>query len=252
MSDIDFWSWPPGAIDNAISELQQQYLPSLDRLDMAGLLKNEGLGKVAIVSSFGVESGCLLHFVSQLLPAAEVIFVDTLLHFPETLKYRDQLVEKLKLNLVTVAPHKKLLSTEDPRGDLYSLDPNGCCLIRKVFPLQDQLASYNSWISGRKRYQGGQRSNIPILERSGEHIKVNPLATWTKSMVINYMRVHEIPIHPLLEAGYRSVGCWPCTSIAVQSQEDRAGRWIGREKTECGIHLGPDGNFSRKRVGRSK
>lgn len=189
---------PPGAIDNVISELQYRYLPSLDRLGVAGLLKNERLGKVAVVSSFGIESGCLLHFISQILLAADVIFVDTLLHFPVTLEYRDQLVEKLKLNLVTIAPHKDFLDTEGPGEDLYSSEPNGCCLIRKVFPLQDQLASYNSWISGRKRYQGGQRSNIPILERSGEYIKVNPLATWTKSKVFNYMQLHEIPIHPHL------------------------------------------------------
>lgn len=241
---FDFW--PAGGLDQILSDLQEQYLPSLDALDIAGLIGDERLGRLALVSSFGAESIILIHYVAAMLPDIPVLFLDTGKHFPETLAYRDELASTFNLNIVNIVPDERLVAQEDPDGNLHALEPNSCCAIRKTFPLQDALIPFNSWISGRKRYQSKMRSAIPILERDGDKIKVNPLATWTPEDVAAYRDRHNLPRHPLEGQGYASVGCAPCTRPIAPGEDMRAGRWADMpEKTECGIHLGPDGRFAR-------
>ncbi|MDF0599280.1 phosphoadenylyl-sulfate reductase [Psychromarinibacter sp. C21-152] len=215
-------------------------------LDIPGLLKDTKLGRTAIVSSFGAESVVLLHYVVSVLPDIPVLFLDTGKHFPETLAYRDEVADALGLNLQVATPDSSLLEKEDPYGVLYGRDPNACCTIRKTFPLQDAIAPFDSWISGRKRYQGASRAALPILERDGEKIKINPMASWLESDVRAYFARHDLPRHPLEANGYPSIGCAPCTQPVAAGDDQRAGRWAHMpDKTECGIHLGPDGRFVR-------
>ena len=239
-------SWPSGGLDQLLSDLQEQYLPSLDQLDLAGLIADQRLGTRALVSSFGTESVVLIHYVVGILPDIPILFLDTGKHFPETLAYRDELASRFNLNVVNVAPDKRLVQQEDPSGCLHASEPNSCCTLRKTFPLQDAILPFDSWISGRKRYQGGMRSAIPIIERDGDKIKINPLATWTTEDVDAYRDRFDLPRHPLEGQGYASVGCAPCTRPVTAGEDSRAGRWAAMpEKTECGIHLGPDGRFAR-------
>lgn len=242
----NYTSWPSGGFDEALSELQERYLPDLGHIDIQGLIDDPALGALAIVSSFGAESAVLLHYISEIRPRTPVLFLDTGKHFTETLQYRDSLTKLLGLNLIVFRPNHDELSREDPNGDLHLKEPNACCALRKTFPLQDALSSYDSWISGRKRYQSKSRSTIPIIERDGEKIKLNPLALWKKEDLEFYFERHRLPRHPLEGQGYLSIGCAPCTSPVANGVDPRAGRWAQMpEKTECGIHLGPDGTFKR-------
>lgn len=239
-------SWPPGGLDPLLNDLQQLYLPELGRMDMAGLLNDTQLGRLCVVSSFGAESVVLLHWLSRIRPGLPVLFLETGMHFSETLDYARRLSDSLDLDLRMIAPEPGDLAQEDPRNMLWQSDPDSCCRIRKVFPLQDALADFDSWISGRKRFQASTRSALPVLERDGRLIKINPLAIWTAEEVAAYVAEHDLPSHPLTARGYPSIGCRPCTQPAADGADPRSGRWShSPDKTECGIHLGPDGRFRR-------
>jgi len=204
------------------------------RLAIEDLFKN----RIALVSSFGADSAVLLHMVSQIDAALPVIFIDTLHLFPETLAYRGELVSHLHLsNVITVTPEQELLSQADPETFLWSSDPDGCCDIRKVKPLSKALDGFEAWITGRKRYQAETRSELALFEAEGGRIKINPLAAWTDSDVVRYLDENKLPRHSLVAKGYLSIGCIPCTSQVKPGEDPRAGRWRGRGKTECGIHI---------------
>lgn len=240
--------WPPGAEDEGLERLASRHMAPTGALDLAGLLHDPDAGRLALVSSFGTESAVLLHVALRARPDLDVVFIDTGRHFPETLRYRDELRERLGIrSLVAVRPDAATLAAEDPDHLLAANDPNACCRIRKVFPLQDLLADYDGWITGRKRMHGGSRSTLPSIERDGRHLKVNPLASWDREQVQAYFEAHDLPRHPLEGRGYASIGCEPCTVPANDEANPRAGRWHGVDKTECGIHLGPDGRFVRAR-----
>ncbi len=195
-------------------------------------------GRIALVSSFGIESAVLLHLVSRIDRAAPVIFLETGKLFPETLRYRDALVDRLGLSDVrSVRPDAGTLASADPAGTLWQSDPDLCCWHRKVEPLDEALAGFPAWITGRKRFQGGMRSALPLIEREGGRVKVNALASWSAERLREYMAEHGLPRHPLEAQGYRSLGCAPCTRPTAPGADPRAGRWAGRGKTECGIHL---------------
>jgi phosphoadenosine phosphosulfate reductase len=239
-------SWPSGGLDDTLVWLQQRYVPDMRHLNIPGLLQDAALGSTAIVSSFGAESVVLLHYVSRIVPDVPVLFLDTGKHFPDTLCYRDQVTDELDLNLRIISPEAAGLEREDPHGTLHGRDPNACCTIRKTFPLQDAIADFDSWISGRKRYQGAARAALPIIERDGTKIKVNPLAVWTAEDIASYFTRYALPRHPLEAKGYPSIGCAPCTRPVAEGDDQRAGRWAHMpDKTECGIHLGPNGRFVR-------
>ena len=209
-------------------------------------------GDVAVVSSFGAESAVLLHLVAQVAPATPVLFLDTGKHFPETLAYRDALVERLGLsNLVILTPDPAELAARDETGLRWSYDPDGCCEIRKVRPLAAALTRYDATLTGRKAFQSSTRANLPRFEidtsdRLGR-LKINPLIDWHSADLAAYIAENDLPPHPLVEAGYPSIGCSPCTSKVAEGEDPRSGRWKGWDKTECGIHspvqLGPDGEL---------
>ena len=195
-------------------------------------------GRVALVSSFGSESAVLLHMVSEIDKAVPVLFLDTLHLFPETLAYRDELVARLGLtNIKTLKPDAQELAKEDPDNFLWASDPDRCCAIRKVEPLAKALKDYDAWITGRKRFQAATRAALPLFESEGERIKLNPLAAWTREDITAYFEKHALPPHPLVAKNYFSIGCLPCTSPVRPGEEARAGRWRGKSKTECGVHI---------------
>lgn len=194
--------------------------------------------QIALVSSFGTESAVLLHLIAGIDQAAPVIFLDTGKLFPETLQYRDALVARLGLQDVrSVQPDERALALADPAGTLWETDPDVCCWQRKVEPLDEALAGFPAWITGRKRFQGGQRGALPLIEHEGARVKVNALASWSAERLRGYLDMHDLPRHPLEAQGYRSIGCAPCTRPTAPGQDPREGRWAGRGKTECGIHL---------------
>jgi phosphoadenosine phosphosulfate reductase len=203
------------------------------------LIHNEFDGHIALVSSFGAESVVLLHLVASVEPATPIVFIDTLKMFGSTLRYRDEILARLGLTDVRVArPDPAVLTTHDTDSGLWLRDPDKCCAIRKVTPLARALSGFDAWISGRKRFQGGKRAELQLFEADGERIKINPLAGWTKDDVTAYRERHDLPDHPLVADGFRSIGCMPCTTRVAEGEDERDGRWRGQDKTECGIHLG--------------
>lgn len=206
------------------------------------LLKERMAGEVAVVSSFGAESAVLLHLVAQVDPATPVLFLETGKHFPETLAYRDLLVERLGLtNLINLVPDAEELAKKDESGLRWSYDPDGCCEIRKVRPLAKALLDYDASITGRKAFQASTRSSLPRFEvdttDAQGRLKINPLIDWSPEDIAAYIEANDLPPHPLVAEGYPSIGCMPCTSKVAAGEDPRSGRWKGWDKTECGIHV---------------
>jgi phosphoadenosine phosphosulfate reductase len=232
----------------ASSALVAASLPPADELDRAlreasphdvisAALKTVGRTGLALVSSFGTESAALLKVMADVDRAIPVIFLDTGWLFPETLAYRDVLIEKLGLaDVRSVKPSEETLLREDSQGELWYSNPDACCRIRKVEPLGRALKPFSAWINGRKRFQGGLRADIAVVEQDGARLKFNPFANVSREQIEMIFAQAALPPHPLATSGFQSVGCMPCTSRAAPNEDARAGRWRGRGKTECGIH----------------
>jgi phosphoadenosine phosphosulfate reductase len=194
--------------------------------------------RLALVSSFGAESAVLLHMAAALKPDIPVLFLDTGMLFGQTLDYRQRLVARLGLSDVRdLRPQYQDLAVHDPSADLWKTDTDTCCHIRKVLPLDRALAGFDGWVTGRKRFQGGDRMRLRVVELGEGRIKFNPLANWSKAQLDAYAVEHDLPAHPLVEFGYPSIGCWPCTTPVEEGEDVRAGRWAGTDKSECGIHV---------------
>ena len=200
-------------------------------------LKTVGREQLALVSSFGTESAALLKVMADVDPAIPVIFLDTGWLFEETLAYRDTLIATLGLRDVrSVRPLDEALSRGDPDRELWFTDPDACCRIRKVELLARALKPFSAWINGRKRFQGGARAEISVVEEDGEKLKFNPFANVSREEIAAIYKLSQLPAHPLVASGYQSVGCMPCSSRSSADEDARAGRWRGRSKSECGIH----------------
>ena len=173
----------------------------------------------------------LIDVVASAAPQAEVVFLDTQYHFPETLAYMEQVRHRYGLNVRVVRP-------EVEPDDRWRHDPDGCCRVRKVEPLRRALAGKAAWISGLRRADAPSRAEAPVVgyDLTRQAVKVNPLATWSDDDVATHVAARDLPTHPLAAAGYASIGCWPCTRPVGEGEEARAGRWSGSAKTECGLH----------------
>jgi len=223
-------------------------LPSAETLNLAlqaaspaevidAALRAIGRDQLALVSSFGTESAALLKVMADVDPAIPVIFLDTGWLFEETLAYRDTLIAQLGLSDVrSIKPLDANLDRDDPERELWFSDPDKCCFIRKVEPMARALAPFGGWINGRKRFQGGLRADIPVVESDGARLKFNPFANVSREDIEAIYATAKLPPHPLVASGFLSVGCMPCTSRSDAGEDARAGRWRGRAKTECGIH----------------
>jgi len=193
--------------------------------------------RLALVSSFGAESAVLLHLAAQVKPDLPILFLDTGMLFGQTLDYRHDLARRLGLTGVRdLRPRFEDLALTDPNADLWQKDTDACCHIRKVLPLDRALEGFDGWVTGRKRFHGGARLSLPVVEASEGKVKFNPLASWGQAELDDYAALHALPAHPLVAAGFASVGCWPCTQPTQEGADVRAGRWAGSQKTECGIH----------------
>lgn len=215
-------------------ELREATAQDILRISM----EREWPDEMTYVSSFGAESACMLGLIAETNPDLPVIFLETGMHFPQTLDYRDELIEKLGLTGVrNITPDAEHLANEDPKNVLWRIDTDACCDIRKVRPLEPALEGFNAWITGRKRFHGGARLSLPVFEHASGRYKINPLASWTPEDVSDFLESRDLPKHPLVAQGYPSIGCWPCTQPARNASDVRSGRWAGQDKTECGLHI---------------
>jgi phosphoadenosine phosphosulfate reductase len=207
------------------------------------LLSTTRAEDVCVTSSFQAEDMVVVHMVREVLPNVPVIFLDTGYHFAETYEYRDRLAQEWGLNLVNVVPQLTVAEQESQFGILNQTAPDRCCGMRKVGPLFASLEPYRLWFTGLRKEQAKTRANLQPVDTftlpTGKQLeKVSPLADWTTRDVWQYAAEHNIPLMKLYDKGYTSIGCEPCTSLPLDPNDPRSGRW-GGHKTECGIHVQP-------------
>jgi phosphoadenosine phosphosulfate reductase len=191
----------------------------------------------AITSSMA--DGLLAHLAGRVIPGVHVVFLDTGYHFAETIGTRDWVTGVLPVTLVDVTPPQTVAEQDRSLGPkLYERDPDLCCELRKVKPLAEALAGYAAWGSGIRRDESATRADTRLVDWDARRgmVKVNPMAAWTQDVADAYIAEHQVPVNPLFELGYGSIGCAPCTRPVATREDPRAGRWAGRGKTECGIH----------------
>ena len=206
--------------------------------------------RFTVTSSFGAESAVLLHMVSQVAPDVPVVFLDTDFHFSETIDYRRRLARELGVTVLDVRPALSPAQQAQRFGEaLFERDPDRCCALRKTEPLRRALTMYDGWATGVRRVQTPERAATPIVEARRHDdrwlVKVAPLAAWTDEDVLEYQIRNDLPFHPLVSKGYRSIGCEPCTLPVADDMDARAGRWSAFGKTECGLHLADDDRTDR-------
>ncbi len=198
-------------------------------------------GEPCVTSSFQTECMVLVHMVTRRRPDIPVLFLDTGYHFAKTYEYRDHMAARFNLNLINLRSAKSVAQQESEFGILYQSAPDRCCGMRKVEPLFSGLANYDVWFTALRRDQSPTRANLRekgdfLLPNGKAMLKVSPLADWTARDVWAYLKHHDIPALPLYDQGYTSIGCQPCTSLPLDPDNPRSGRWSGR-KLECGIHI---------------
>jgi len=245
-------------------DIRREATEASERLESAGPEEIvrwawETLGdRVVLSSSFGADASALLHLVSEVAPEMRVAFLDTGWHFRETLNLRHEIEKKLKLNIVDLKPkggHEAFLAEH---GRLWESDTDSCCTFNKTMPwhrflldggAQDTKGDtdrIHGWMAGLRRESGGVRADIKIIEIVGindektnevvEFLKIHPMANWTKREIWGHIYKHDVPYHPLTNQGYKSIGCWPCTRAIGDGEDERSGRWSGKQKVECGLH----------------
>jgi phosphoadenosine phosphosulfate reductase len=185
-----------------------------------------------------MSDGVLSHVAGRAVPGITVLFLDTGYHFPETIGTRDAIAATYPVNVETVTHPLRVPEHEAEYGRLYEIDPDLCCAIRKIWPLDRALQPYDAWAGGVRRAELASRADTPVVawDSKRRKVKVNPLATWTDEQVAAYVAEHDILVNPLRQIGYTSIGCAPCTRPVATGEDPRSGRWAGLAKTECGIH----------------
>jgi phosphoadenosine phosphosulfate reductase len=207
-------------------------------------LREEFAGKTAVVSSFGAESAVLLKLVADIDPNTPILFLNTGKLFGETLRYRDRLQDVLGLGDVrSLSPSLAERETKDPEGTLWSRNADACCDFRKTIPLNRALEPFQAQITGRKRFQTRERADMLPVEYFDGRYRFNPLWQWDLQQLEAFSERNNLPRHPLVEDGYPSIGCMPCTRRVQAGEDYRAGRWSGLDKDECGIHLTDGGGI---------
>ena len=193
--------------------------------------------RICVTSS--MTDAVIIHLASAVQPGIDVIFLDTGYHFAETLRFRRDVAARLDVTVVDVTPDLTVAEQDATYGaQLYARDPDTCCTLRKVFPLQQALEPYDAWVSGVRRDESASRAATPVVgwDAARGKVKINPLAAWTQEQVDTYAAVHGLRVNPLKQLGFASIGCAPCTRAVAPGEDPRAGRWAGFAKTECGLH----------------
>jgi phosphoadenosine phosphosulfate reductase len=186
-----------------------------------------------------MEDAVVAHLASRALPGVDVVFLDTGYHFPETIGTRDAVAAVMDVNVITLTPRQTVAEQDAGYGPrLHDRDPDRCCALRKVAPLEEGLRGYDAWATGLRRDESPTRANTPVVswDARRQKVKIAPIARWTQDDVERYVAEHGVLTNPLLMDGYASIGCAPCTRRVLEGEDARAGRWAGLGKTECGIH----------------
>jgi phosphoadenosine phosphosulfate reductase len=187
-----------------------------------------------------MEDAVVAHLASRAAPGVHVVFLDTGYHFPETIGTRDAVAAVMDVEVITLTPRQSVAEQDAEYGPkLHDRDPDLCCAMRKVAPLEEGLRAYDAWATGLRRDESPTRANTPVVgwDERRQKVKISPIARWNQSDVDAYIAEHGVLTNPLLSDGYASVGCAPCTRRVLEGEDARAGRWSGRGKSECGIHL---------------
>ncbi|OOL30277.1 phosphoadenosine phosphosulfate reductase [Rhodococcus rhodochrous] len=223
-----------------LRELAAQGAATLDGASARELLQwtEENFGDSYIVAS-NMQDGVLVHLAAQVHPGVDVLFLDTGYHFAETLGTRDAVAQVYGVNVVEAKAQQTVAEQDALLGkDLFARDPNECCRLRKVVPLKETLRGYQAWVTGIRRVEAPTRANAPLISFDDAFglVKINPIAAWSDEDMQNYIDEHGILVNPLVDEGYPSIGCAPCTAKPLPGADPRSGRWAGRAKIECGLH----------------
>jgi phosphoadenosine phosphosulfate reductase len=223
-----------------LAEIAYAAQPTLDGAPAEAVIEwaAEQFGPRFCVTS-SMADGVVAHLASRVAPGVDVVFLDTGLHFPQTLRVRDEVAATMPVRVLSIQPVQTVGQQDAEHGPrLFNRDPDACCAMRKVEPLERALAGYDAWAAGLRRGETAARANVREVdfEASRGKVKVAPLARWTDADVAAYIEKYQIPVNELLNQGYGSVGCWPCTRKVRPGEDPRAGRWAMFDKTECGLH----------------
>jgi phosphoadenosine phosphosulfate reductase len=229
--------------ENFIRDLNQRFEHEPPQSIVRWALDQSGLQRVAIASAFQAEGTALIHMAVQMRPEVPVLFLDTGFHFGETLAFKQRLIELLDLNVVDVTGDHTVDSQAETFGHrLYERDPKACCELNKVIPFNRVLRDYEAWMTSMRRDSSWTRRDAPIvsttcLDTGEDLLKINPMANWSRRDAWTYLKDNRLPHNPLYDLGFASIGCAPCTRLVFPGEDERAGRWAGLLKTECGIHV---------------
>jgi phosphoadenosine phosphosulfate reductase len=225
-----------------ITQLNARFEDASPQQIVRWALEDSGLEPIAIASAFQAEGTCVMHMATMIRPDIPVMFLETGFQFAETLAFKEQLAEMLGLNVVDVVGEHTVDSQERTFGPkLYERDPTLCCEINKVRPMFEALRDLAAWITAVRRDSSPSRATSPILDQYELEpgrliVKLDPVANWSRREVWSYLTANNLPHNPLYDLGYSSIGCAPCTRMRQAGEPERAGRWAGLSKWECGIH----------------
>ena len=227
--------------DEEVRDLNDRFERAHPREIVRWALEDSGLPRIAIASAFQAEGTCVMHMAKQVRPGVPVLFLETGFHFAETLAFKAQLAERLGLEVIDLVGEYTVQSQAEAFGPrLYEREPDRCCEINKVRPMLEALRGLDAWVTAFRRDSSPTRAASPFVDRyelePGRWIvKVNPVANWTRRDTWAYLKEHDLPHNPLYDLGYASIGCAPCTRMQFAGEPERAGRWAGLSKWECGI-----------------
>ena len=228
--------------DQEIADLNLGFEEAQPSDILAWALEKSGLQEIAIASAFQTEGTVVIHMATQIRPDVPILFLETGFQFAETLAFKERLTEQLGLNVRDLVGEYSVDRQEAEFGArLFESNPEACCEINKVRPMFEALRGLDAWVTSVRRDSSPTRAATPIVERYDLEpdrpiVKVNPMANWTKPQVWGYLKEHDLPHNPLYDLGYSSIGCAPCTRLRFTGEPERAGRWAGIAKWECGIH----------------
>lgn len=222
-------------ITNACKELEGSSPHDILRWAVA-----EFYPKLTMATAFGPEGNCIIHMLAEIEPRVRIFNLETGYQFPETLELRERIKQRYGIEVEYIRPEMTVDEYEaEYGGPLYVIRPDQCCLDRKILPLRRAVVGYEAWISAIRKDQTGDRAKASVVQWDEKFnlVKVNPLLEWTKKDVWNFITKHDVPYNPLHDRGYPSIGCWPCTAPVGAGEDERAGRWRGTGKKECGLHV---------------
>jgi phosphoadenosine phosphosulfate reductase len=229
--------------DDLIADLNQRFEAAEPQDIVRWALAEAGLGRIAIASAFQAEGTCLIHMATEVDRDVPILFLETGFHFAATLAFKERLTERLGLNVVDLVGDYTVEEQAREFGPrLYERDPKLCCQLNKVIPFDRALRGFDAWLTSMRRDSAWTRRHTPIVSQTEFEdgttlVKVNPIANWTRQQAWAYLKEHDLPNNPLYDLGFASIGCAPCTRMVFAGEDERAGRWSGLLKTECGIHV---------------